>query len=68
MMANQMATMQISDDCHIWWILDSLPLSYSPLVMALCVQKDKTIDYIEKAIIKFEVTLKKPPVVATSLG
>jgi hypothetical protein len=52
-------TMTISDDCHIWQILDSLLLAYQNLTTALRVQKDNTVDYIKKAIIDFKVTTKK---------
>jgi hypothetical protein len=52
-------TMQISDECHIWRILDSLPLSYLPLATALQVQKDNTINYVKKAVIDFEGALRK---------
>lgn len=53
------STMQISDNCHIWHVLNSLPSSYIPLATALCIQKEKTIDYVEKAIINYKSTLKK---------
>ncbi len=52
-------TMQISVNCHIWRVLDSLLSLYVPLATALHVQKEKTIDYVEKAIINYESTLKK---------
>ncbi len=51
--------MQISDECHIWSILDSLPPSYLPLAMVLQVQKDNTVDYVEKAVINFAGALNK---------
>jgi hypothetical protein len=52
-------TMTISNDCHIWQILDSLLSAYQNLTMALHVQKDNTVDYVEKAIINFKVMTKK---------
>ncbi len=51
--------MQISNECHIWRILDSLPLMYLALATALCVQKDNTVDYVEKAVINFAGALNK---------
>ena len=51
--------MQISDECHIWRILYSLPPLYLPLATALWVQKDNTIEYIEKVVIDFEGALNK---------
>ncbi len=51
--------MQISNECHIWRILDSLPSTYLALATALHVQKDNTINYVKKAVINFEGTIGK---------